>query len=327
MQKVSVIIPNYNHAKYLNQRIDSVLDQTYDNFKVIILDDCSSDNSRDVIESYRKHPKVSHIVYNQTNSGSAFLQWKRGIELAEEDWIWIAESDDFSDPALLETLVKGIQHCPVTVLSYCQSYEVDENGTIIRDLLFHTSPLSSSHWNNDFCNQGVDEIREYLLFRNTIPNASAVLFSKKAYMNADKGFVNMKYCGDWLLWSEILKSGNICYSKKPLNYFRRHAFTTRVLSDKEKRKVRLEEEYIIVHNIKLHFGNISRKDFDRRFKEIYRDYSSNISVKEIFYYLILYKMYTSPIPLSKVMRHIFIRSINWFKRKIGFASRIIFSLL
>ena len=53
-----VIIPNYNHALYLQERLDSVFNQTYQDFEVIILDDCSTDNSREIIEKYANNPKV-----------------------------------------------------------------------------------------------------------------------------------------------------------------------------------------------------------------------------------------------------------------------------
>src|SRR6187549_2432119 len=94
---VSVIIPNYNHAKFLRQRLESVLNQSFRDFEVIILDDCSTDESFQVIEDYRAHPKVSHIVFNKENTGSTFIQWKKGIELAKGEWIWIAESDDWCE--------------------------------------------------------------------------------------------------------------------------------------------------------------------------------------------------------------------------------------
>ena len=66
---ISIIVPNYNHAPYLKQRIDSILNQTYQDFELILLDDCSSDKSRDIIESYRTNPHVTQIVYNDNNSG------------------------------------------------------------------------------------------------------------------------------------------------------------------------------------------------------------------------------------------------------------------
>src|ERR1700709_2423208 len=105
MPKVSIIIPNYNHEKFLDLRITSVLNQTYQDFEVIILDDASTDNSRAVIERYRQHPKVSRIVYNTNNSGSPFSQWEQGMHLAAAEWLWIAESDDYASPGFLSSLV------------------------------------------------------------------------------------------------------------------------------------------------------------------------------------------------------------------------------
>lgn len=127
---VSVIIPNYNHASFLQQRIDTVLAQTYSDFEVILLDDCSTDDSRQVIEQYRHHPKVSGIIYNETNSGNTFQQWEKGIALAKGEWIWIAESDDYADPGFLATLIHNAAKGEAIVLSYCQSNEVDENNII-----------------------------------------------------------------------------------------------------------------------------------------------------------------------------------------------------
>ena len=109
MPLVTVIIPNYNHAKYLRQRIDTVLNQTYTSFEVIILDDCSTDNSKDIILSYKDNPHISNIVLNSENSGSTFKQWNKGFELAKGDYIWIAESDDYCDLNLLELLITQIQ--------------------------------------------------------------------------------------------------------------------------------------------------------------------------------------------------------------------------
>jgi len=107
LPKVSVIIPNFNHAAYLKQRIDSVLNQTYQNFELIILDDCSTDNSKEIIEQYRNDTRVSNIVYNTENSGSTFKQWDKGINLSSGDYIWIAESDDWCELNFLQTIMEG----------------------------------------------------------------------------------------------------------------------------------------------------------------------------------------------------------------------------
>lgn len=130
MLKISVIVPNYNHASYLKQRIGSILNQTYQDFELIILDDCSTDNSKEIIEQYRDYPKVKQIVYNTENSGSTFKQWNKGIELSRGEFVWIAESDDFAEPNLLEKLMTGIESDNNIAIAYCQSNRVNTNNII-----------------------------------------------------------------------------------------------------------------------------------------------------------------------------------------------------
>ena len=130
---VSVIVPNYNHSRFLDQRIQSILNQTYKNFELIILDDCSPDNgaSKSVIEKYRDNPHVSHIVYNESNSGSTFKQWDKGINLSKGDLVWIAESDDYCEPTFLETLVHEFERDSQLSLAYTLLRKVDAEGRLI----------------------------------------------------------------------------------------------------------------------------------------------------------------------------------------------------
>ena len=128
MSFVSVIIPNYNHAIFLQQRIESVLSQSFQNFEMIIIDDCSTDDSRAIIETYRNHPKVSQIVYNEQNSGSAFKQWINGISLAKGEWVWIAESDDWAEHDFLERMIQAVTENPTCGLVYCRSFYTNEKG-------------------------------------------------------------------------------------------------------------------------------------------------------------------------------------------------------
>src|SRR5262245_50376289 len=105
MPKVTVITPNYNHARYLPQRLDSILAQTFADFELIILDDASTDNSREVIQAYAaRDPRITAIV-NPVNNGSTFKQWNLGLGRARGEYVWFAESDDYAEPTLLEALV------------------------------------------------------------------------------------------------------------------------------------------------------------------------------------------------------------------------------
>lgn len=213
MPEISVLIPNYNHAAYLRERIDSVLNQTFQDFEVIILDDCSPDDSREVIETYRNHPKVSQIVINENNSGSTFKQWDRGINLAQGTYIWIAESDDWCEPNFLQTLYDGITSTPNGVLAYAQSYYVNNKQEIIKvtksKKLFEVL-------------DGKPFVENYMTNLNSVVNASMAIFKKSCYYNLSKDFTTYKYTGDWLFWIEIAKQGKVFISGKYLNFFRKH---------------------------------------------------------------------------------------------------------
>lgn len=209
--KVSVVIPNYNHADFLKQRIDSVLGQNFQDFEVIILDDDSRDSSRLIIEKYRFHPKVSHIVFNNENSGTTFKQWEKGISLAKGEWIWIAESDDWCEPTLLETLVGSVDgNC---VIAFCQSLVVHSNG----EIFWNTSAEKL-----DQNISGKEFVSNRMLLGNAIINASMCVFRKEAFYKVDKSFTDYKFCGDWLIWIEIALQGTVYSSGKVLNYFRKH---------------------------------------------------------------------------------------------------------
>jgi glycosyltransferase involved in cell wall biosynthesis len=315
---ISVIIPNYNHARFLNQRIDSVLNQSFSDFEVIILDDCSTDNSRDIIESYRNHPKVKQVIYNDMNSGSTFQQWQRGIECAKGEWIWIAESDDFSQPDLLMQLIANTAVQEKIVIAYCQSNEVDENNTLLGTMHSWTNDIDSERWMKGYVNDGRSEIMNYLALKNTIPNASAVLFRRSAYLKLDKDHASMKYCGDWLLWIKLLEIGDIVYNAQLLNFFRNHGSTTRVMDSKARLRNRLEEEYAILKYIQQNIG-ISRQVFRKRLKRIVGLYSYFLTKKEIAKFSLVPFSYKGKLPFHKVLiEYLWIKFNIFFSRKQNF---------
>ncbi|PWJ43304.1 glycosyltransferase family 2 protein [Sediminitomix flava] len=271
--KVSVVIPNYNHVKYLSQRIDSVLNQTYQNFEVILLDDKSTDNSIEVLEKYAKHPKVSHLVINDENSGSPFKQWKKGIELARGEYIWIAESDDWAEHSFLSTIISFFQDQKVGVV-YTQSLIVNEAGRILYNNKRWTEDLEKGRWDNNFYNNGENECNNYLIKKNTIPNASAVVFRKslvRAYP------LEYRMLGDWWFWIKILRKSNICFVSEPLNYFRTSTQSTRNHNTFEKVHLRIQEGL----NILKEFTDLVPKDILKEENIVlFNRYRRNIKTKE-----------------------------------------------
>jgi len=216
---VTVIVPNYNHAKYLPARMEGILNQTFRNFEVIILDDCSTDGSREIIESYRSREQVSHIIFNEINSGSPFRQWNKGIEMAKGEFIWVAESDDNCKSNFLDLTVEKMREYSSVGLVYTQSLEVDEiSGT--EYLSFQDSPRFKKAFQSSYFATGNKEIAEKLIHENTIPNASGVLFRKSVYQKTGGADESMKLCGDWFLWTKMLLISDIYYIAEPLNIFR-----------------------------------------------------------------------------------------------------------
>jgi glycosyltransferase involved in cell wall biosynthesis len=211
MPKVSVIIPNYNHAPFLQQRIESILNQTFQDFELIILDDCSTDNSREILEPLRNHPKVTHLIFNKKNSGSPFKQWQKGIELAKGEFNWIAESDDWAETTFLSELVPLIEKEKNIGLCFCGSNWVDDNGYLGKDL---------SLYKDSFKRSGKDEITNTLTRYNTIQNVSAVLVRTELAKKNLKNIGQFKSCGDWYFYINILQESDIVFNKKKLNNFR-----------------------------------------------------------------------------------------------------------
>ena len=211
---VSVIIPNYNHARYLSQRIESVLNQTYSNFEVIIFDDNSTDNSKEIIERYRNLPLIKYVVYNAINSGSTFKQWNKGFNIAKGELIWIAESDDFCDSDMLEKLVNQFIIHKTLSIAYCSSQLVNEKGKIIPPICNTTETI---HFY-----KGIDFIKHKMLYGNAIWNASSAIFKKNKAIQVENSYVNYKAAGDRLFWIKLAEDGDVVHIKSPKNYFRQH---------------------------------------------------------------------------------------------------------
>ena len=245
MPKVSVIIPNYNHARFLEQRIRSVLDQTYQDFEIIYLDDASTDDSNQVASKFVPSQRIQ-TVYNKMNSGTPFKQWDRGLNLAQGEYIWIAESDDYASQYFLEKLVDILDQHQNVGFVYAQSLGVDENDQVIKDWNEWTDDLDCDRWSRNFINAGRDECQRYLIFKNTIPNASAVLMRRSVLLDTGKLNMEMRLAGDWMLWAKMLMISDIAFVAEPLNRFRTH---TNVVRNTTKPWLQLEERLQVVHYI------------------------------------------------------------------------------
>jgi len=222
---ISVIVPNYNHEKYLIKRLDTIFNQSYSNIEVILLDDCSTDNSRQILSEYASEKKVSHCIFNTINSGNTFKQWQKGIDLAQGDFIWIAESDDYCSHDFIEKLITPLLLDEKVVLSYCQSNRVDSYDEVTGNWKDHTDDLDVQQFSEDFELDGNIFIEKYLIYKNVIPNASAVLLRKKNLFVTPDLVLNsdLKTCGDWIVYFQHIIDYKIAFVANSLNNFRYHS--------------------------------------------------------------------------------------------------------
>ncbi|WOJ91128.1 glycosyltransferase [Methylocapsa polymorpha] len=223
---ISVIIPNFNHAHYLDQRIGSILEQRLAPDEIIFLDDCSSDDSLARAKAWATKSAIPFtIISNESNSGSTFQQWTKGIERATGDLVWIAESDDCAHPRFLERMAPLLLD-PQLTLAYCDSQSIGAEGELLsQSYRFYTDSLSETKWLTAYVNRGDQEIAEALAIKNTIPNVSAVLFRREALVGCVESLKGFRYCGDWWTYVECLRHGDIGFCPQVLNSHRRQVST------------------------------------------------------------------------------------------------------
>lgn len=230
LPKVSVVVPNYNHAKYLRRRLDSIYRQTYTNIEVILLDDCSVDDSIKLLSEYADlYPDITTTIFNASNSGGVFYQWANGIKAATGDLIWVAESDDYCEENFLEKLVCFFED-DAMMLAYSKTEFVRDDESIISNEFWnHVRDLECREkWRHSYVNTAHREILEGLGVINTIPNVSAAIFRRPidmALLN-DPVWLSMRVVGDWVFYLHQLRGGRIAYSAETTTYFRRHKEST-----------------------------------------------------------------------------------------------------
>lgn len=225
---VSAIVPNYNYARYLQDRLETVTNQTLPLYELIVLDDCSTDDSLQVIQNFLKQCDVPwRLEVNEPNSGSVFRQWRKGVELAKGEYVWIAEADDTCKPQFLQRVVSRMQKTGA-VLGFADSWQIDEDGKRIGDSYKrYVNEETPGAFNESFVMEGREFLSKYLGVKNVILNVSGVVFRRDALLAAlDRvgcELFEFNVAGDWRLYLELCASNcKVVFETESLNGHRRH---------------------------------------------------------------------------------------------------------
>jgi glycosyltransferase involved in cell wall biosynthesis len=227
--KVTALVPSFNHGDYIEQRIESIINQSYPNIELIVIDDLSTDNSHTIITQLQQKYGFSYIR-NEKNTGTPFAAWEAVLSFATGDYIWICESDDFAEIDFVETAIDALVANKNAVLFYCNSWVVNSNGERVDHTeTYFRDTWREQRWEVDFVANGHEELAHFQLRGQTVPNMSSALISSSAFRNAYTPFLKkLKLTGDWLFIGEVLNFGDAIFSKQTLSNFRRHEQTARV---------------------------------------------------------------------------------------------------
>ena len=231
---VLVLVPSYNHASFIGDRLKSILQQTSADLELLVIDDCSSDQTMEVLEGFSDDRM--HVIRREKNSGSPFSAWLdagRALEARSFDFIWIAESDDRADLHFLERGLESLRAERNANLYYCHSWYIDDCDLIIgHSINYLKQVFPNTDWSNGWYQSGADFIRSCLIRGMAIPNMSSALIRAEAFTSALRSsFCRYKLAADWVFAIKAAGTGGVIFDPWDGNYFRHHARTSRKETD------------------------------------------------------------------------------------------------
>ena len=129
--KVSVIMPVYNGERYIREAIKSILNQTYKNFELLIIDDCGQDKSMDIVRAYAKIDDRIRIIYNRSNKGIAYSR-NVGLDVCDGEYIAIMDDDDYAFNYRLSKQVEFLDNNPQYDVVGGKAKWIDGEGRVIK---------------------------------------------------------------------------------------------------------------------------------------------------------------------------------------------------
>lgn len=208
---VSFVVPCYKLAHLLPECIHSILSQTYGDFEIIIMDDCSPDNTPEVARSFGD-PRVMH-VRNETNLRH-LANYNKGVELARGKYVWLISADDrLRKTYVLEKYVSLLDEHPEVGYAFCPAINL-ENGAETELLQY------SSHGDQDTIFKGASFLNRLLEFNCVV--AASALARKECYEKISLFPLDMPYAGDWYLWCVFAMHYDVAYFAEPMVNYRQH---------------------------------------------------------------------------------------------------------
>lgn len=215
---------SYNHSEYLKQRMESLLRQTYTPIEIIVIDDCSTDESATVLEEYGCIPNIRVVILKE--NGGYVNACNLGVKLCNGKYIMFAECDDYDEPEHIEVLMKGMLDNKTAGVAYCRSNVVDSEGKMLgNDFECREKSFKKVCSRDTLISR--EMIQKFLLISCVVPNMSAAIIRKECFDMVGGLDSRYKACADWDFWCRVAEYHAFYYVARPLNYFRTHSETVR----------------------------------------------------------------------------------------------------
>ncbi len=226
--RVGILVPSHNHSRYLKSRIDSILDQSFQDFTVYIVDDGSSDTSWDLLQDYSGNPQIK-MFRNYKPSGSPFSQYSRFIGgPSHHQYWWIAESDDAAQRDFLERTISILDSNSEINFAFTAAKLINEEGASIGSTgAYLLDNFPELDWNQ---NQLIDSQLgiEMLIRGQFVPNLSGMLFRTNSIQSRELLDIHrFKLAGDWKFVISLQNLGKSFYISDEINHFRTHSENAR----------------------------------------------------------------------------------------------------
>ena len=259
---ISVCIINYNQGKFFADALNSVLSQTYSPIELIVIDDCSTDNSVEIIESLLKEKNaVANFILNPANQGIC-KNLNLGISLSKGKYFSVVASDDYFGPTRYEKLINASKQLDESYkLFYSNSNMVDVAGNILEsDFIQYFRPGLKSR-------SGI--VFQELLKGNFIP--AIALLIKKDVFDSIGLFDESLRLEDYDMWLRIAKKFKFEYVQDDEVYYRQ--LDNSLMRTLQKGSLYFQEHFNVLYK---HIGNLDKNNSKQIVKQLYNLYKANL---------------------------------------------------
>ncbi len=222
---ISIIVPSYRHASYLRERMDSLLAQSHTDWEMLMIDDCSPDDSAAVLRDYAGDPRVTLRVHERNRGLNVTIN--EGLDWARGEYVHIAESDDTVADTLLERLAALLAGRPETGIAHAGLDVIDAEGKHLWPYRDRLPADVRAHLSRDYTSAGLDEFRRLVVGVNHIGNCSGVLFRRACYERFGGRDRRFRQTADWHMWMRYCLGWDVAYIAEPLVRWRRHKASVR----------------------------------------------------------------------------------------------------